>query len=188
MGCLAGGLLCLHYWTDDRLRRPRPTTGTDPVARRRNRIFRCPADRPGRGVGGKGNTSCASTVVGQRLACACGVAIGRPFRCSAAPGVPALECPMVTKPVRPDAHDACRPVDCRPDCRFFSCRAALPGGDSVGGHVGGCHMALHATVAVGFRRSSLGRRYADDAASAVPRADSAFDGHQLDRYSRQPSS
>ena len=44
-----------------------PTTGTDPVPRRRNRIFRCPAYRPGRRVGGKGNTSCTSTVVGQRL-------------------------------------------------------------------------------------------------------------------------
>ena len=62
----------------------------------------------------------------------------------------------------------------------------LSGGDSVGGHVGGCHMALHATVAVGFWRSSLGRRYADDVASAVPRAASAFDGRQFDRYSRQP--
>ena len=88
---------------------------------------------------------------------------------------------------RTDAHDARRFVDCRPNRRFFSCCAAFPCGDGVGGHVGGGHMALHATVAVGFRPASLARSYANDTDSAVPRAGSAFNGHQLDRYSRQPS-
>ena len=49
------------------------------------------------------------------------------------------------------------------------------------GHLGGRHMARHATVTVGFRRASRGGSYGDDAGSAGACGASTFDGHQRDR-------